>query len=372
MEQHPVPQQISSYHFRLVGDMTLKQFLELIIGIVAAWVFYSLPIPSFIRWPMVILSVFSGVAFAFLPLEDRPLDKWLASFVKAVYSPTQFVWKKKTVFPHFFQEIPKRKKQEKETEQVDRRKLKAYLESLPSQTPQTAIDAQENRFISDIMKMYTQVQPMVKEEYKPKKILPKKEEEAPEVKVRVRKLKSPPLDPSAILRGEIIMPKRHRLRPKKVDIPIVKPIVIDTDTKLVEDKKEEVSQVTSPAYDSSQISPTGSVKADKQPYTTVSASLQSKLPIPTPSTPNVLVGMVLDNSGNIVENAIVTIRDSEGNVARAQKTNKLGQFYIATPLKNGKYEIEIEREDLSFDIININLEGKIVPPIEVKSKATVN
>ena len=33
METHPVPQNISSYEFRLVGDMTLKQFLYLAGGI---------------------------------------------------------------------------------------------------------------------------------------------------------------------------------------------------------------------------------------------------------------------------------------------------------------------------------------------------
>ncbi len=28
MEQHPIPQQISSYQIKLVGDMTLKQFFQ--------------------------------------------------------------------------------------------------------------------------------------------------------------------------------------------------------------------------------------------------------------------------------------------------------------------------------------------------------
>ncbi|KKR52786.1 MAG: hypothetical protein UT88_C0021G0001, partial [Candidatus Woesebacteria bacterium GW2011_GWD2_40_19] len=32
MEQHPIPQNISSYQFRLVGDMTLKQFFQLAGG----------------------------------------------------------------------------------------------------------------------------------------------------------------------------------------------------------------------------------------------------------------------------------------------------------------------------------------------------
>ncbi len=78
--------------------------------------------------------------------------------------------------------------------------------------------------------------------------------------------------------------------------------------------------------------------------------------------------MVLDHKGNIVENAIITIRDDKGNVARAQKTNKIGQFFIATSLENGIYQIEIEKEGLSFDIIKIELKGEVLPPIEIKSQ----
>jgi hypothetical protein len=40
-EQHPIPQQISAYHFRLVGDMTLKQFFEVAGGAIIALIIYS-------------------------------------------------------------------------------------------------------------------------------------------------------------------------------------------------------------------------------------------------------------------------------------------------------------------------------------------
>lgn len=99
------------------------------------------------------------------------------------------------------------------------------------------------------------------------------------------------------------------------------------------------------------------------------ATVSPELPMPTPPTePNVLAGMVVDDKGNIVENAIVTIKDQEGNIARAQKTNKIGQFFIATPLENGVFEIEVEKRGLSFDIIKIKLEGKLILPIEIKAK----
>src|SRR3989344_3593531 len=102
-EQHPVPQQISSYQFRLVGDMTLKQFFQLAAGAVIALIIYSLPLPGIVRWPLVAISAVSGAAFAFLPLQDRPLEQWLAAFFRAIYSPTLFVWKKEEPSPIHFQ-----------------------------------------------------------------------------------------------------------------------------------------------------------------------------------------------------------------------------------------------------------------------------
>lgn len=224
MEQHPVPQQISAYHFRLVGDMTIKQFVELAAGIVIGWIIYSLPLHPILRWPLVISSVFAGVAFAFLPLEERPLDRWLIAFIKAVYSPTQFLWKKLPFIPEFFVEVKVFQKKTVREERIgaDRKRLEEYLETLPSLEPQTSIDKREAQFVSDVMQLYAQVQPKTVSRVKPKRIL--LEEERILKKVAVRKLKTPPLDPRAIMRGEIIMPKRPK---RKVQIPTIEPTAVE-------------------------------------------------------------------------------------------------------------------------------------------------
>lgn len=75
MEQHPIPQQISSYEFQLVGNMTLKQFFKLAGGLLIAFLFYSTGLPFIIKWPLVISFAALGVALAFLPVNDRPLEK---------------------------------------------------------------------------------------------------------------------------------------------------------------------------------------------------------------------------------------------------------------------------------------------------------
>jgi hypothetical protein len=367
MEQHPVPQQISAYHFRLVGDMTIKQFIELAGGILIAWIIYSLPVEGIIRWPFVILSVFLGIALAFLPLEERPLDRWFLAFLKALYSPTKYIWKKKVLVPSFLKDIKVQKKPTEKKVQVDRSKLKEYLETLPIQGPQTAIDKNESEFISNIMNLYMEVQPTTASSVKLKQSIIE-EERLPNIKVR--KLRTPPLDPRAILRGEIIMPKRSQGKPKRIQIPSLRPTEVEKQPTTPFQQTEDLESIARDQVDMGNISPL----SEKEPKPelekpSTAATIRPELPIPSPPTqPNVLVGMVVDNLGNIIENAIVTIKDSQGNIARAQKTNKIGQFFIATPLKDGNYKIEIEGKDLDFDIMSIELTGKPVPPIEIRAK----
>ena len=92
MEQHPVPQNVTTFQFRLIGDMTIKQFGYLAGGAILAYVSYKLPLPFFFTWPLTIIFALGGVGFAFVPVEERPMDIWVLSFIRSVYSPTQYVW----------------------------------------------------------------------------------------------------------------------------------------------------------------------------------------------------------------------------------------------------------------------------------------
>lgn len=94
MEQHPVPQNVTTFQFRLIGDMTIKQFGYLAGGAILAYISYKLPLPFFFTWPMTILFAVGGVGFAFVPIEERPMDIWVMAFLKNIYSPTLYVWEK--------------------------------------------------------------------------------------------------------------------------------------------------------------------------------------------------------------------------------------------------------------------------------------
>ena len=92
MDQHPVPQNISSYEFRLVGVMTLKQFFQLAGGVAVAVVIYQLPLPFIIKWPFMGIAALTGIMLAFVPVSGRPFSQWILAFIRAIYSPTEFHW----------------------------------------------------------------------------------------------------------------------------------------------------------------------------------------------------------------------------------------------------------------------------------------
>ena len=94
MEQHPVPQNVTTFQFRLIGDMTVKQFGYLAGGLILAYISYKLPLPFFFTWPLALFFGLGGFGFAFVPVEERPMDVWVLSFLKNVYSPTQYLWQK--------------------------------------------------------------------------------------------------------------------------------------------------------------------------------------------------------------------------------------------------------------------------------------
>lgn len=94
MEQHSIPRQITSFEFKLIGFMTLKQFLYLVISAPIAFITYMLfPIPI-INILLAICVGIIGIVFAFVPYNDRPIDVLLKNFWKSINSPTQFIFRK--------------------------------------------------------------------------------------------------------------------------------------------------------------------------------------------------------------------------------------------------------------------------------------
>jgi len=134
MEQHPIPQQISSYEFRLVGDMTLKQFLKLAGGVLMAYLVYNSNLLLILRFPAALIFLLLGIGMAFFPINEKPLEFWLITFLKAIYSPTIYIWKKP-----LFRQSASKPPPPKTVKQVIRPQVqsKVLVKSAPLSTPTT-------------------------------------------------------------------------------------------------------------------------------------------------------------------------------------------------------------------------------------------
>lgn len=93
---------------------------------------------------------------------------------------------------------------------------------------------------------------------------------------------------------------------------------------------------------------------------------------PLTSRPNVLSGVLKNNGNQPMPNQVIIVRNAEGDPVRAFKTNRLGEFSLATPLINGSYTIEVSKTgnlgDQKFDIISIQAKGEVIPPVEIAGR----
>ena len=309
METHPVPQNISSYEFRLVGDMTLKQFLQLAGGVVLAFIFIRLPLINLIKFPLAFISGMTGIAMAFIPINSRPFSTWFFAFLKAIYSPTEYVWKPvsppSVIAPAAASPAPN---------------------AASGETVQKAANPQ---FVPSFSSLITSKLP---------KISPTTPTQTTQAAVAAP---PPPAAPSVVPPAPASPPEtlaKEDSSPRPAT-PLAPP-----------------QPVTTPP-----VPQAGSIQAAPQAQAT---SL-----IPSPTNPNVLSGMVNNSSGQPLGGITVEIVDTATGIpARALRTNRLGQFQIAIPLTPGTYNVIAEMENMSFEPVSIQVKGTIIPPIILTAK----
>lgn len=301
--------------------MTLKQFFQVAGGILVAIILYSSPLLGIIKWPLAILSVLLGVGLAFLPLEERPLEKWIFAFFRAIYAPTLFSWQKTKTPPKFFQdEVPADPSAQQDAA------LKNYMAST-NQVPAALqnLDKAESGFLSRLMGLFT-ITPVPK----------------------------PTTTPAAAE------------KPKEMKFPENAPTKITPSAQhLVVEEKPSVA-VAQNEVTASQVAPTivgNEMVSTKQAIFSIDAA-----PPNPPTLPNVVVGQVVDQDRKIVEGAIMEIKDSMGRPIRALRSNRVGHFITVTQLDNGRYEIITEKDGYEFATVSFDANGNLIPPILVQGK----
>ena len=337
MQQHPVPQNIPEYQFRLVGDMTLKQFLELMGGVLLAYLFYASNLIFLFKWPLALLSIFLGFALAFLPFEDRPLDQWIINLLHAIYKPTRFIWKKSNKIPSFFLFSP----HSQENVNTVTKTIKAPTR-LVTPPPISDLSSDESARLFALDSLFSQ---------------------SPSLPTPNHQL------PTAVPKPSVMIRKLHAT-------PTVSLNFRPTPTKTLHiESPKETREMPGDATQSGRPQPSTNnviftaptIRADAP---TPSSNTVKTISLPAaPTLPNLVTGIVIDQVGKLVENAIVQIVDQSGVPARAIKTNSLGRFFTSTPLGPGTYTIEVDRTGLLFTPQQLIVSDAVIPPFELRATA---
>lgn len=397
MEQHPVPQDVTGFQFKLVGDMTLKQFSYLALGAIFAWVFWSSSWYNFIKIPAAIFSILAGIAFAFLPIQERPLEVWVKNFFKSIYRPTYLVWKKSSehpdisplfILPTLVQKL------------APTQPLASATPSAPSTppppppspaTPGQNTNPKPALSVDDLLKM---------------------REEQDQEKLKASWPKAPPvragqnMSPPDVNRLEEIRRQAQKEQQKDqtlrtlddqekamaalasqndqltteivglqqqlgTDAEIDKEALNQKLLELAKSRDELQLKIANVQKTLARMRPPSSSKpspptppAPKHLGVTINPSLSLS------DIPNVVSGLIKyspdsHDPGAAIEGAIILVKDNTGTPIRALKTNKIGQFITSTPLENGHYILEVEKPGFKFEVIEFDLTGKILPVLEI-------
>ncbi|HBC72412.1 MAG: hypothetical protein UX91_C0001G0116 [Candidatus Amesbacteria bacterium GW2011_GWB1_47_19] len=347
MEQHPVPQNISSYEFRLVGDMTLKQFLYLAGGLVMAFLIFRTPLPVIIKYPAVFICAVMGAAMAFLPINGRPFAKWISAFMKAIYSPTEFVW---APSPPSTKTVPR----------------------IPAAPPPAAPLSPATSFTSFV----TSLAPEPAPEPSPVISPPPAESPFPTAPTPVTlpstfpgtaRVQSPatPDSPTQTAYHAFTPPPQISPVTAPAEAAVPEPVISPLPAKAAPSASSVVSPL--PPLPNIPLTGPGPRPTITPPPPAPQATLTSAVTAPT--QPNILSGQINDSAGSPMSGVTLEILDSQTGIpARALRTNRLGQFQIAIPLPSGSYVINSEKDGFNFPPVSIKVANSLIPPIVITAQ----
>lgn len=393
MREHPIPQDITGYRFHIIGNMTLKQFAQLGVGCFIGFLFYTTNLIDIIKWPLIGLSIGTGALIAFVPFEERPLDHWLFTFFSILYKPTKFYWKKEAKIPEIFEFKPsvtdKNLEEEFDLSPIRKQRIREYLASTKYGAIAETDDylAWQNTRIQGIMETFSQVRTGT--------ISVSNTDTKPNLKVTVRGLgqsqqahynwsdnqsvqehattttfeenmyyqspESTPINMRAAIPVEQVA--QNITIPNQASVRVTEEQIQDES---VQNPLTQSAQESDRAY--VDVSQNQHMQSQQSLEATGEVTFNSSLPFPSPPTePNKVVGMVLTPQNDLINDAIVEIKNEAGNTLRAVKTNALGQFFISTPLPIGNFVVVTEKDSMQFPPIQLTINNSVVKPIEIRS-----
>lgn len=159
MKQHTVPQNIMSVEFKIIGDLTIRQFIYVTIAGGISFIFWlTIPV-ALLKYTLIIISILIGIMITFAKVNERPFDEWINNLITAIMLPTQRVWRKSSHIPYYLLLAEKRPEAEKVEREQGYSKFVTYLNSrsLPTDDvyrPNTKLDIEEIKMLTNINKLF--------------------------------------------------------------------------------------------------------------------------------------------------------------------------------------------------------------------------
>ncbi len=513
---HAIPQNIMSVEFKLIGDLSLKQFVFIAIPLVLGFLMYIVHVNNYITLIFTAFLLLIAFFIDFVPIDDRPLDDLIINFLVAIKNPTQRVWRKNPEFPEILR-IPKvLTPQEKKDPEIStflyQSPMSSNLGNSANTNTSNFLDQREKTLIENIDKLNnsmntpsqgnnTMVSPSLNNPAQGQNSPVNNESNQNMGNINPAQGQNPPVnnvpnpnigninpaqgqnppvnnvssdllhqeDPlnfykqpintaSVSKNSDISLDTKSPITsnvtgslnsdsgnesmginlnndsiPTSYDsfnhvnnsvntnpnpIPTSSPqnstviasgdntqkeedinLLLDRIKKLeienkklqneptlntgnnininaVEDAKPETVIPNSNTPSSGVNSTTDGGNSISQP-TSNNISSQNKLSkedilkyLPDfVKNPNIVSGVIMKKTGDILPDAVIIIKDSSQKPVRAIKTNQLGQFFVRTPLQSGEYNLEIAYQGLIFDPISIELNDSVKEPMLIYSKA---
>lgn len=397
MDNHPIPQDVTGFQFKLIGNMTIKQFGYVAFGVILAVILYYLPLQSsvgiFIKTILIPLFGASGFLIAFLPIEGRPVDIMVGNFIKALFMPNQFVYHKTgRLFNFSLIASPKpsaSKTQINQTTTTDAQKalqLRQLLQTSHTQKP-NKLDERELAFLHTLQTSTNTGNTKPTQITQPAPVVPTPQVQP--IQIQPPAALAPtgiaPTSNDALIQQEHLL--QEQLAQAKKDEQLQqsasvtaaahqKASLLERQVQALHFQRQQLeqqllhlqNQLANQQKITQQPSPTKQQQTIQQGQATIQDMTKRGLPH-VPDTPNVIVGIVKDPRGNVLPNMLVEVKDKDGNPVRAFKTNPLGQFASATPLAPGMYTVELEdpKKQNKFNSIQLAATNQILLPIEIIS-----
>ena len=154
---HAVPQNIMSVEFKLIGDLSLKQFVFIAVPLTLGFIMYVFHVNNYITLVFTGFLLLIALFIDFVPIDDRPLDDLIVNFLIAIKNPTQRVWRKNPEFPNILKIpkmlIPQEKKDNEIATFMYQSPIDSNLNSPSSSDASKFLDQREKVLIDNIDKL---------------------------------------------------------------------------------------------------------------------------------------------------------------------------------------------------------------------------